>query len=90
VLAEVIDWFRTRASLVRRNAKLEQQLDAQFAHNTVMREEIERLREDTDFAHGYLGRIEGIVNGTGSRGHIKWDLAERIQALVDKSVHEPR
>lgn len=63
-------------------ARLTQERDAQFAHNTALQARLDDAIRDNDMVNDYLARIEGIVNGTGGTGHIQWNLYERIEKLV--------
>lgn len=62
-------------------AKIRQDRDAQFAHNTALLARIAELEEDGDFHNRYLARLSKLLNNSPD-GHITFNLTERVQALL--------
>jgi hypothetical protein len=67
---------------VARHQTLQQERDAQFAHNSSLLERIKDLDEDNECSTGQLARIQGILDGTGSDGHIKGNIEQLAKDLT--------
>lgn len=68
--------------------KARQDRDAQFAHNTALLVTITELEEDNVMYGGFLGTLQGLLDGTDSTGVIRWNyITDRIRALLEIEAH---